>query len=157
MKFRKMFVGLVLGGVMAVGGVALPAMAANHDGRVDSDECAFFYLQNLGGSFWDTNSATANFWTFDWYQITAPHTFITPGRGQGRQGKEQAESIWVRKNQTARTCLGRNYGGKFDDAWGRNWRNFSPTIRNDNGSFRWNSSGELPVFGACACRIGCRR
>src|SRR6218665_2094841 len=101
MKFRKMFVGLGLGGGRPVGGVPLPAMAANHDGRVDRDECAFFYLQNLGGSFWDTNSATANFWTFDWYQVTAPHTFITPGRGQGRQVKDQAESIWVRKNQTA--------------------------------------------------------
>src|SRR6218665_2111836 len=108
-----MFVWLVVDGLMAVGGVSLPATAANHDGRVDSDEGAFFDLQNLGGSFWDTNSATANFWTFDWYQITGPHTFITPGRGQGRQVKDQAESIWVRKNQTARTYFGRNYGGKF--------------------------------------------
>lgn len=135
MKIRKLIVGLVLGGAVAVGG-AVPAMAANHDGAVDSDECAFYYQQGLGGSRWDTNSATKNFYQFD-NALLSTHNFITSGAGQGGQVKDQAESIWVNKAQTARTYFSREYTGVYDDAGGRSSRNFSEAIRNDNASFKW--------------------
>lgn len=104
------------------------ASAANQDGTINDNEFVFFFNSNLGGSYSDFASSTANL---------AGYTFLKGGlAGYGQYVKNNSASVTNLRGSTARVYFNSNYAGPYDTVNAASSRNLVNTY-NDNASFRW--------------------
>ena len=132
-------------GVLAVTTVALgtgilsavPASAASRNGTCSSGEFCYYYNSNEKGSVSDFTGSLGDYGT----KQPSCYEFKGSGNGKGRCIKNDAASVWNRSNKTVRVYYNSNYGGAHQDFKPGAKGNLNSTIKNNNASHQFLSSG----------------
>ncbi|MFE0458551.1 CHAP domain-containing protein [Kitasatospora sp. NPDC058965] len=118
-------------------GTSTPAFAASRDGVCDSGEFCYYYNSNEAGSLSDFTGSISDL------GATEPtcYDFKSAGAGQGVCVKNNAASVWNRTNQTVRVYYNSGFGGASQDFAPGAKGNLNSTLKNNNASHQFLSSG----------------
>ncbi|MEU0880476.1 CHAP domain-containing protein [Lentzea sp. NPDC005914] len=116
---------------------ASPASAASRDGDCDSGEFCLYYNSNQAGSISDFTGS------IDDYGATQPscYEFKGDGAGKGVCVKNNAASVRNRTSHTVRVYFNSNYGGASQDFAPGASGNLNATLKNNNASHKFLTSG----------------
>ncbi|MFJ8041656.1 CHAP domain-containing protein [Kitasatospora sp. NPDC096147] len=114
-----------------------PAFAAARDGVCDSGEFCLYYNSDQGGSVSDFAGSISD------YGATQPscYEFKSGGNGQSVCVKNNAASVWNRTGQTVRVYFNSGYAGASQDFGSGAKGNLNGTLKNNNASHKFLSSG----------------
>jgi len=116
---------------------ASPANAAARDGVCESGEFCYYYNSDEAGSVSDFTGSV------DDYGTTEPscYDFKGPGAGKGTCIKNNAASVWNRSSKTVRVYFNSGYAGASQDFAAGAKGNLNATLKNNNASHQFLSSG----------------
>jgi hypothetical protein len=116
---------------------ASPASAAARDGVCESGEFCYYYNSDEAGSVSDFTGSV------DDYGTTEPscYDFKGPGAGKGTCIKNNAASVWNRSSKTVRVYFNSGYAGASQDFAAGAKGNLNATLKNNNASHQFLSSG----------------
>ncbi|MFF0294550.1 CHAP domain-containing protein [Kitasatospora sp. NPDC004615] len=120
-----------------VGATSGTAFAASRDGVCDAGEFCYYYNSDNAGSISDFSGSLGD------YGATQPscYEFKGAGNGQGVCVKNNAASVWNRTGQTVRVYYNSNFGGASQDFAPGAKGNLNTTLKNNNASHQFLSSG----------------
>ncbi|GGU12251.1 SpoIID/LytB domain-containing protein [Actinomadura livida] len=126
---------VALGGTVLI--PATSAAAAGRDGVCESGEFCYYYNSDNAGSVSDFAGSIADYGT----EQPSCYDFKGPGNGKGLCIKNEAASVWNRSGKTVRVYYNSNYGGTYQDFKAGAKGNLNATLKNQNASHRFLSSG----------------
>jgi hypothetical protein len=118
--------------------IATPANAAARDGVCDSGEFCYYYNSDEAGSISDFTGSISD------YGTTEPscYDFKGAGAGKGTCVKNNAASVWNRSSKTVRVYYNTGYAGASQDFAAGAKGNLNATLKNNNASHQFLSSGD---------------
>jgi murein DD-endopeptidase MepM/ murein hydrolase activator NlpD len=127
--------------VTALGGAVLatatPASAAARDGICDSGEFCYYYNSDHAGSLSDFTGSLGDYGT----EQPSCYDFKGAGAGKGLCIKNEAASAWNRSTKTVRVYYNSGYTGSYQDFAPGAKTNLNTTLKNQNASHEFRSSG----------------
>ncbi|HTI22273.1 MAG TPA: CHAP domain-containing protein [Kutzneria sp.] len=137
MKIARMMLAAVGAAAMAVVALGAPASAAARDGVCDSGEFCLYYNSDQAGSVSDFTGSISDL------GATQPscYEFKSAGNGQGVCVKNNAASVWNRSSQTVRVYFNSDFGGASQDFAPGVKANLNSTLKNNEASFEFITSG----------------
>jgi murein DD-endopeptidase MepM/ murein hydrolase activator NlpD len=115
---------------VTVGGVVLPAQAADRDGVCDAGELCLYYNSDQEGSVSDFRTAISRYGE----SLPGCYVFTGAGAGKGLCVKNRAASVWNRTTQTATIHYNSDHSGPRQAIAPGALVNLDATLKNQNAS-----------------------